>query len=53
MDKVKIGEYCINNCSLDFTSYIYEDINGLLGLDMLLNAGFIIDLEKLNMYLQN
>ena len=52
VDKVKVGEYCINNCSLDFTSYIYEDINGLLGLDMLLNAGFIIDLEKLNMYLQ-
>ncbi|OLN27450.1 hypothetical protein DSOL_4527 [Desulfosporosinus metallidurans] len=37
---------------MDFTSYIYKDINGLLGLDMLLNAGFIIDLEKLNMYLQ-
>lgn len=52
VEKVEIGEYCINNCSLDFTSYIYEDINGLLGLDMLLSAGFIIDLEKLDMYLQ-
>lgn len=53
VDKVEVGGYCIDNCSVDFTNYIYEDINGLLGLDILLGAGFIIDLEKLNMYLQS
>lgn len=53
VDKVEVGEYQTKHCSLDFTSYIYEDINGLLGLDILLGAGFIIDLEKLCMYLQS
>ena len=53
VDKVEVGEYSISDCSVDFTSYIYEDINGLLGLDILLGAGFIIDLKKLDMYLQS
>ena len=53
MDKVEVGEYSISDCSVDFTSYFYEDINGLLGLDILLDAGFIIDLKKLDMYLQS
>ncbi len=52
IDKVQVGEFCLDNCSLDFTSFLYEDINGLLGLDILLNAGFIIDLKTLKMYLQ-
>ncbi|MEA4849383.1 MAG: retropepsin-like aspartic protease [Clostridiaceae bacterium] len=53
MDKVEIGEYSISDCLVDFTSYIYEDINGLLGLDILLDAGFTIDLKRLDMYLQS
>ena len=53
VEQVEVGGYRIDNCSLDFTSYIYKDIDGLLGLDILLGAGFIIDLDKLNMYLQS
>jgi len=53
VDNVEVGEYSISDCSVDFTNYIYEDINGLLGLDILLGAGFIIDLKKLDMYLQS
>ena len=51
IDKVKLGEFYLDNCSLDFTSFQYDDINGLLGLDLLLEAGFTIDLKKLRMYL--
>ncbi|KKM12047.1 aspartyl protease [Clostridiales bacterium PH28_bin88] len=51
VDKVIVGEFAVENYSVDFTSFQYEDINGLLGLDILLNAGFIIDLKKLRMYL--
>ncbi|MDQ2087959.1 retropepsin-like aspartic protease [Herbivorax sp. ANBcel31] len=51
IDKIKLGEFSLDNCSLDFTSFQYDDINGLLGLDLLLEAGFIIDLSKLRMYL--
>lgn len=51
IDKVKLGDFYLDNCSLDFTSFQYDDINGLLGLDLLLEAGFTIDLKKLRMYL--
>ena len=52
IDNIQIGEFCIDNFSLDFTSFLYEDINGLLGLDILIKAGFVIDLKKLRIYLQ-
>lgn len=52
IDRVKLGEFVLDNCSLDFTSFQYDDINGLIGLDLLIEAGFIIDLKKLKMYLQ-
>lgn len=35
---------------MDFTGYIYDDINGLLGLDILIKGGFIIDLNDLAIY---
>lgn len=52
VDSVRVGEFFKTTCSLDFTSFRYEDINGLLGLDLLLDAGFIIDMKNLMMYLQ-
>lgn len=30
--------------------FLYEDINGLLGLDIMTEAGFIIDLKRMEMY---
>lgn len=35
---------------IDFHDSGYEDINGLLGLDLLLEANFLIDLQQLKMY---
>lgn len=50
IDEIKIGDYELKDYELDFSGYIYEDINGLLGLDILLNGGFIIDLTDLVIY---
>ncbi|WP_018248366.1 retropepsin-like aspartic protease [Orenia marismortui] len=47
IDEVKIGELKLNNFSIDFTLLPYEDINGLLGIDILIEGGFIIDLDIL------
>lgn len=50
VDQVIIDSYSIKNISLDFTGFQYDGINGLLGLDILLQAGFIIDVKGLLMY---
>jgi len=50
VDKVIIDNFSIENIQLDFTEFPYDDINGLLGLDILTQAGFIIDVKGLLMY---
>ena len=50
VDEIKIGKSKFIDFKLDFCGQIYEDINGLLGLDILLEAGFIIDLNTLVIY---
>lgn len=50
VDEIKIGEIQINDFSIDFTVFPYEDINGLLGLDALIEGGFIINLNTLTIY---
>lgn len=47
VDKIKIGDYELNNFEMDFCNQIYDDINGLLGLDMLIGGGFTINLKEL------
>jgi len=49
---LRIGEYVKNDVNIDFTSFPYEDINGLLGLDILLDGKFHIDLFNLELRLQ-
>ncbi|MBC8079573.1 MAG: clan AA aspartic protease [Gorillibacterium sp.] len=51
IDGIQVGDYKFSNISLDFTAIPYTDINGLLGLDILMNAGFVIDLKELIMHL--
>jgi len=48
VDCVMMGSCSIDNCNLDF-GMIDEDgyINGLLGIDLLIRAGVIIDLNNL------
>lgn len=49
IDNIQIGDYVIKNIEVDFNDFGYEDINGLLGLDLLMAAGFTIDLLHLEM----
>jgi len=49
VEQIEIGEYVLRNIELDFTSFKYHNINGLLGLDILLNGNFKIDLYKLEL----
>ena len=49
VQNIQVGHFIAENIPFDFTNFPYTDINGLLGLDILLEAGFIIDLKNLNM----
>lgn len=49
VDQIQVGEFTVKDVELDFNDFGYDDINGLLGLDLLLKAGYIIDLSKLEM----
>jgi predicted aspartyl protease len=49
VDHIQIDDYRIENIEIDFDDFGYEDISGLLGLDILMNAGFKIDLLKLQL----
>lgn len=49
IDNIQIGDYVIKNIEVDFNDFGYEDIKGLLGLDLLIQAGFTIDLLHLEM----
>jgi predicted aspartyl protease len=46
---VELGDYALRDIQLDFTSFKYHNINGLLGLDILMNGKFNIDLDKLEL----
>ncbi|SET59907.1 Aspartyl protease [Oceanobacillus limi] len=49
IDQIQIGDFVVNMVEIDFNDFGYEDINGLLGLDLLLKAEFTIDLMHLEM----
>ena len=51
IEELKIGKYIFNNIQIDFTKFIYDDINGLLGLDILIRAGYVIDLSNLRLFI--
>lgn len=53
VDQIQIGEFTEKEVELDFNDFGYDDINGLLGLDLLMKAGYIIDLSKLQMNKSN
>jgi predicted aspartyl protease len=43
---LKVGDFILKDIQLDFTSFKYLNINGLLGLDVLVNGKFNIDLDN-------
>src|SRR5699024_1394228 len=49
IDQIQISDFVVENVEIDFNDFGYEDINGLLGLDLLMQAGFTIDLSHLEM----
>ncbi|WP_058302595.1 retropepsin-like aspartic protease [Gorillibacterium timonense] len=49
VQSLEVGEYILNDIPLDFTSFKYHNINGLLGLDVLINGKFNIDLHNLKL----
>ncbi|WP_102345920.1 retropepsin-like aspartic protease [Bacillus sp. Marseille-P3661] len=49
VDKIQINDFVVKKIEVDFNDFGYEDINGLLGLDLLMKAGFNIDLLNLEM----
>lgn len=50
VDKINVAGFSVTNFQLDISDFLYEDINGLLGLDIMMEAGFIIDLKSLEMH---
>ncbi len=51
ISNVSVGDISIDNMKIDFGLIDpYERVNGLIGLDFLLNAGVIIDLSNLSAY---
>ncbi|MCB5237702.1 MULTISPECIES: retropepsin-like aspartic protease [Niallia] len=46
---IKIGTHEIHEMKLDFGNLDDWEINGLIGLDILMNGKFLIDLEKLEL----
>lgn len=49
IDKVQIDDFIVEKVEVDFNDFGYDDINGLLGLDLLMKAEFTIDLKHLQM----
>ena len=49
IDKIVLDNYTCEDINLDFSRIDYNDINGLLGLDILMSGGFIIDLEQMEL----
>lgn len=53
VDFIKLGNYEIPYMNLDFGNLDNWGINGLIGLDILMNGQFIIDLGKLELIQNN
>lgn len=53
IDLIKLENIEFKNKDIDFSNIDYEGINGLVGLDLLIEAGIIIDLDKLKMHPRN
>lgn len=49
VDQIQIDDFIVEKIEVDFNDFGYDDINGLLGLDLLMKAEFKIDLRHLQM----
>ncbi|QLG42021.1 retropepsin-like aspartic protease [Paenibacillus sp. FSL W7-1088] len=46
IDGIQVGDFILKDVYIDFTSFKYHNINGLLGLDVLTEGEFDIDLKE-------
>lgn len=49
VDQIQIDNFMVEQIEVDFNDFGYDDINGLLGLDLLMKAEFTIDLKQFRM----
>ena len=49
VESIEVGEYLVEDVEIDFSSFKYHNINGLLGLDILHEGKFNIDLYNLEL----
>jgi len=49
VQSIQVGNYSLSTIQLEFTSFKYHNINGLLGLDILIPGKFDINLENLEL----
>jgi predicted aspartyl protease len=50
VESVDVGGFMLEDVDLDFTFFKYHNINGLLGLDILIKGKFKIDLNNLELH---
>ncbi|MGG4398948.1 retropepsin-like aspartic protease [Paenibacillus amylolyticus] len=50
VEGIQVGDFVLRDIPIDFTSFKYHNINGLLGLDILIEGKFNIDLENFKLY---
>lgn len=50
VEGIQVGDFVLRDIPIDFTSFKYHNINGLLGLDILTEGKFNIDLENFRLY---
>lgn len=50
VDQINVAGFSKKGFRLDISDFLYEDINGLLGLDIMMEAGFIIDLKSMDIH---
>ncbi|WP_183522901.1 retropepsin-like aspartic protease [Paenibacillus illinoisensis] len=50
VEGIQVGDFIIKDIPLDFTSFRYHNINGLLGLDILIKGEFHIDLVNFRLH---
>ncbi|APO44614.1 aspartyl protease [Paenibacillus xylanexedens] len=50
VEGIQVGDFVLRDIPIDFTSFKYHNINGLLGLDILIEGKFNVDLENFKLY---
>ncbi|WP_172198751.1 retropepsin-like aspartic protease [Saccharibacillus qingshengii] len=50
IEGIQVGDFILKDVYIDFTSFKYHSINGLLGLDVLTEGEFNIDLKAFELF---